>query len=164
MFHAIRLFVVLFAVWLALSGHYTVFLILSGAVCAALCVALVVRMDRIDRVAPMVRLTWRTPLYWAWLTKEVFVSSIDVTRRVLHPKMPIDPLLERVPATQHTDIGLVTYANSITLTPGTLSTDVEKGEIEVHALSRSLMEDLEKSEMGRRISDLEPLSRKADDA
>lgn len=156
MFHALRLFIVLFGIWLALSGHYTPFLIISGAVCAALCVALVARMNRIDRVAPMVRLSWRLPIYWAWLAWQVVLSSIDVTRRVLDPRLPIEPLIERIPATQKTDIGLVTYANSITLTPGTLTTDVKEGEIEVHALSRYLMDDLIRSEMDRRVTELEP--------
>ena len=155
MFHVLRLFIVLFGIWLALSGHYTPFLIISGAVCAALCVALVVRMDRIDRVAPLIHLTWRLPVYWVWLAWQVILSSIDVTRRVLDPRLPIEPLIERIPATQKTDIGLVTYANSITLTPGTLTTDVREGEIEVHALSRHLVDDLIKSEMDRRVSELE---------
>lgn len=155
MFHVLRLFIVLFGIWLALSGHYTPFLIISGAVCAALCVALVVRMDRIDRVAPLIHLTWRLPVYWVWLVWQVILSSIDVTRRVLDPRLPIEPLIERIPATQKTDIGLVTYANSITLTPGTLTTDVREGEIEVHALSRHLVDDLIKSEMDRRVSELE---------
>ena len=69
--------------------------------------------------------------------------------------MPISPTVVTVKATQKTALGLVIHANSITLTPGTLSIDVEPGEIEVHALSEESIADLHSGEMDRRVSKLE---------
>ena len=61
----------------------------------------------------------------------------------------------RLASSQKSDLGLVIYANSITLTPGTVSVDVEPGEILVHALSRDAARELEIGEMDRRVSKVE---------
>jgi len=79
-------------------------------------------------------------------------ANIDVARLVLSSKTPITPTLLRVKATQTSDIGQVIYANSITLTPGTISVDVANNEILVHALSRDGAESLKEGEMDRRVT------------
>ena len=75
-----------------------------------------------------------------------------VGRRALGPGLDISPTLLRVSASQKTDLGRVIYANSITLTPGTVSVDVEGGTILVHALSRDGAAALEEGEMDRRVT------------
>ncbi len=82
-------------------------------------------------------------------------ANIDVMRRVLSPELPIDPVVKWLPASQTTDLGRVIYANSITLTPGTVSTNVEDGRIEVHALSREGMTALEEGDMDARVQGVE---------
>ena len=86
---------------------------------------------------------------------EIIKSNLDVTKRILSPTMPISPTLIRIPASQQTMVGQVTYANSITLTPGTISIDVDDGMIEVHALTRETAETLRTGEMDRRITAME---------
>ena len=113
-------------------------------------------MDRTDgehrfgRVRPLAALR-----YLGWLTLEVIRSNLDVSRRVLSPRLPISPTLVWVPASQKTELGRVIFANSITLTPGTVSIDVQENEIEVHALSREGAEALLEGEMDRRVRAME---------
>jgi len=78
-----------------------------------------------------------------------------VTRRVLHPKLPISPTLERISVSQRTDLGRVIYANSITLTPGTISIELDEDTVLVHAISAAGMADLKGAEMSRRVCALE---------
>lgn len=150
--HSLSLGAVLFIVWLLLSGHYTPFILTLGVASCVLVVAITVRMDVIDQEGHPIHLTWRALIYWPWLLVEIVKANIDVARRILSPSMPVTPTLIRVKASQKSDLGQVIYANSITLTPGTISVDVANGEILVHALSRSGAEDLVRGEMDRRVS------------
>jgi multicomponent Na+:H+ antiporter subunit E len=150
--HAVGLFAVLFGTWVILSGHFTPFLLIAGAVCSALTVAITLRMDLLDRRRDFIGPVWRLPLYWLWLAGQIILWSLIVSRKVLAPRLDINPVLERVPSSQRSDLGRVMYANSITLTPGTISTDVGDGDIEVHALTHAAMEDLKTDDMDRRVS------------
>ena len=158
MLHAVGLFAVLFGTWIVLSGHFTPFLLISGAICAALTVAITLRMDLLDQrrdtLVPLVAM-WRLPFYLLWLAWQIILWSLIVSRMVLAPRIDIDPVLDRIPSGQRSDLAKVIYANSITLTPGTISTDVRGDEIEVHALTRAAMEDLKGDDMNRRVSALE---------
>ena len=149
------LFVGLYGLWLALSGHYTPFLLAIGAACTAFAVAVALRMDVVDHEGHPIHLGYRVPLYWCWLTIQILLSALAVTRIVLSPRLRIDPVLETVPSSQKSDLGKVIYANSITLTPGTLSTSVTADGIEVHALTRRGMDELKEGGMDRRVTQVE---------
>ncbi|MDP1718034.1 MAG: Na+/H+ antiporter subunit E, partial [Burkholderiales bacterium] len=82
-------------------------------------------------------------------------SAWDVSKIILNPRLPISPTLIRVKTTQKTAVGVVTYANSITLTPGTISVDVKQGEILVHALTCEGAAGLQSGEMDRRVTRFE---------
>jgi multicomponent Na+:H+ antiporter subunit E len=154
-FRTVSLFAVLGAVWLLWSGHYTGLMLTLGALSCALVVYIAHRMDVIDHEGHPIHLTWRFPAFWAWLMVEIVKSNIDVTRRVLHPKLPIDPRLFVVKTSQHTDLGRVIYANAITLTPGTVSTDVRADSIQVHALSAEGEAGLMDGAMDAKVTTLE---------
>ncbi|MEE9300975.1 MAG: Na+/H+ antiporter subunit E [Alphaproteobacteria bacterium] len=155
MAHTLSLFVVLYVTWLALSGHFEPFLLIAGAVCCAIVVAIARRMDVIDHEGHPVHLTWRLPFYWVWLFWQIVKANLDVVSRILNPKLPIDPVHEWVPCTQQSDLGRVIFANSITLTPGTVATEVRGDRIEVHALTSEGLEQLRKGEMDARVTSLE---------
>jgi multicomponent Na+:H+ antiporter subunit E len=145
----------LFAFWLLLSGYFTAFLIAAGAA-AALAVAWVARrMEVVDREGHPVELSLAALGYWPWLAKEIVKSGWQVTRIILDPKLPISPTLVRFKPTQRTVVGLVTHANSITLTPGTITVEAERGEFLVHALTRSGADGVVESEMDRRVTRFE---------
>jgi len=153
--HSISLGVVLAAVWLLLSGHFEPLILMLGLASCVIVVTITKRMDLVDHEGHPIHLTWRAIGYWLWLSWEIIKANIDVARRVLAPTMVINPTMVRLASSQKSDLGLVIYANSITLTPGTVSVDVEPGEILVHALSRDAARDLEIGEMDRRVSQVE---------
>ena len=153
--YALSSMLVLFVFWLLLSGYFTLFLVTIGALTAVGVVALGHRMDVIDREGHPIHLTWRVLGYWPWLMKEIAKSAWGVSRIILDPRLPIRPTLVRVKTSQKTAVGVVTYANSITLTPGTISMDVKRGEILVHALTRDGAAGLLDGEMDRRVTHFE---------
>jgi multicomponent Na+:H+ antiporter subunit E len=151
------LFVFLFAVWLLLSGHYTATLIGYGGLSCLAVVALVGHLGILDAEALPAHLGIRPFLYFPWLMKEIVLSNIAVARVILTPGLPIRPRLLRVAASQQSDVGRVTYANSITLTPGTITLDVRDGTLLVHALTTESAEGLLSGDMDRRVARLEGL-------
>jgi len=149
--HSISLGAVLFAVWLLLSGHFDPLLLSLGLASCAVVVFITTRMEVVDREGHPIHLSWGALIYWPWLFLEIVKANIDVARRVLSPTMDISPTLVRIKASQRSDLGQVIYANSITLTPGTVSIDLANGEILVHAISREGAEALIEGEMNRRV-------------
>ena len=124
------------AVWLLLSGYFEPFLLTLGAMSCVLVVAIALRMDVVDREAFPIHLTSKVLTYWPWLLKEIWLAAVDVTKRVLSPRCRISPTVVEVEATQHSELGQVIYANSITLTPGTITVHVEpaKHTLVIHAI------------------------------
>lgn len=156
MSRSVGAFLVLFSFWILLSGYFTPFLIAAGAGSAIAVVYFSRRMDVIYRRVLSVHFVRRVLFsYWPWLIKEIFKSGWDVTWRVLSPSLPISPTLARFRPGQETELGLVTHANSITLTPGTISVEVAREEFLVHALTREGAAGLAGSEMDRRVTRLE---------
>jgi multicomponent Na+:H+ antiporter subunit E len=148
---AISLAVVLFAFWLALSGHYTPVLIAAGAGCALFTVLAARRLRTIDPEGHPVHLLRGAVTYWPWLAREIAKSAWTVTKIILHPRLPISPTMTVVHASQRTSVGVVTYANSITLTPGTITVGVRRNELIVHALVLDGALDLEAGRMDARV-------------
>lgn len=155
--HSINLTLFLFTVWLLLSGHYTPLLLFLGLLSTLLVVFLAARADLIDHEMQAVLIKPTVLLYWIWLGREIIRSNIDVCRRIIDPRMPISPRMIRVRVTQHSDLGRVTYANSITLVPGTVTVDVEDEVFTVHALTQEAADELLCGEMNRRVCALEVL-------
>lgn len=148
--------IALFLFWLLLSGMFVPFLLTAGAGSAIAVLLFSRRMDRIGGEGQPSHLHWVKLLaYGPWLIKEIIIAAWDVTKRILHPKLPITPTLVEFTPSQTTDVGLVIHANSITLTPGTISVEVEHGRFLVHALSSEAAASLAGSEMDRRCADLE---------
>ncbi len=147
---------VLFGLWLLLSGMHAPLLLILGAV-SSVFVAWISR--RMGLLTPEPGSAWLRPFrclaYMPWLAWQVAKANADVALRVLVPSKGISPRVLRVPSTQASDLARTLYANSITLTPGTISIDVGSDVITVHALSREGAEDLASGEMGERVSALE---------
>jgi len=142
-------------IWLVWSGHYTSLLLFLGFVSVLIVVVICGRMRLLDREAVPVEILIRLPLYVPWLLWEILKANVDVARRIVDPRLPIGPRMIRVRTGQHQDLGRVIYANSITLTPGTVSVSVEGDEIVVHALTPSAADGLADGEMNRRVTRLE---------
>ena len=155
MLHLLSLGFVLFAFWMLLSGFFTPFLLAAGAG-SALCVVLLARRMRIvDREGHPIRMIAAVVLYWPWLVKEIAKSAWGVSRIIVDPRLPISPVLVRFKPSQKTQVGLATHANSITLTPATITVEASQDEFLVHALTRAGGAGVIDSEMDRRISEIE---------
>lgn len=153
--HIINLILILAGFWLFLSGYFIPLLLGLGAASVFFVVTIVLRMDSTDNEIQPLHLTWRLLSYWAWLAVEIVKTNIDVVRCIWSPASVISPTQIRITATQRTAVGKVTYANSITLTPGTIAMSLEGDQIEVHALTRDFAVSLRDGEMDRRVRQLE---------
>ncbi len=142
---------ILSGTWLLLSGHTNPLLLSLGLLSVAAVVACASRLEVLDDESVPVHLLPGLIRYVPWLIGQVIRSNLDVARRIVSPKLPIHPSVIKVDATHHTEVGRVTYANSITLTPGTISLDVSAETIEVHALTEDAANDLMSGEMARRV-------------
>jgi multicomponent Na+:H+ antiporter subunit E len=154
-FRYASLFAALYLFWLLLSGYFTAFLLTAGAGCALAVVWLSRRMDVVDAEGHPVQLGLRAWMYWPWLTVEIMKSAWSVSRIILDPRLPISPTLVRFKPGQHSDLGLVVHANSITLTPGTITIEAGADEFLVHGLTRDAAQGCVASEMDRRVTAFE---------
>jgi multicomponent Na+:H+ antiporter subunit E len=154
---ALSLAATLFVFWLLLSGHYTAFLMTSGAIAAAFVAWLGLRLDYADEEGHPIDLLGRSLFYLPWLIKEIVKAAWSVALIIVNPSLPISPHIIRVTATQKKAVGIVAYANSITLTPGTITVEVGRPEhaLLVHALTEAAATDLAAGEMDRRVTLME---------
>lgn len=151
MTQVLGLTVMLGAFWLLLSGHYTPLLLWFGAASVLLVTWLSRRMDIVDDEGRPLELSLRAPRYWVWLLLQILISALEVTRCIWAWRRPLNPGFGETLAADMNDVERVTYANSITLTPGTLSVSVSDERIEVHALDASSLNALVRGEMARRV-------------
>ena len=153
--HSVSLFVALFSIWLLWSGHYTSLLLTLGLFSCLLVLLAVRRMVTIDHEAAPVEISLRTLVYLPWLGWQIVKSNLDVARRIVQPRMPIRPHVLKVRAGQRSDLGRVVYANSITLTPGTVTIGVEGDEFTIHALTDEAGAGVTAGDMNDRVCAVE---------
>ena len=124
--------------WILLSGYFDGFHLVAGGICSLIVTALSYRLLFSKKRSRFFRTSWRLICYVPWELWQIVLSNIDVIRRVLDPRMPIDPCLIEIETPLRSEFALVTLGNSITLTPGTItvSVDSEKGSFLVHALAK----------------------------
>lgn len=151
-----RLAPFLAAFWLLLSGHFTVLLMALGALSVVLVIWIVRRMDIVDHESLPLHLSLRhAPQYAVWLAGKVLQSALAVARQVWSPRGALRPVVDRTPTRDLPELSQVVYANSITLTPGTLSLAVDDEGIEVHSLQPSGISELRAGGMLARVRRLE---------
>lgn len=147
----------LYVFWLLLSGHYSAFLLGAGAL-SAVGIAFAGRVfGYTDREGHPVELILAGLRYWPWLAVEIAKSAFRVARVILSPSLPISPRIVKVRAGPRTAVGMATYANSITLTPGTITVDTDRHHhwVVVHALTEDGVAGLLDGDMDRRVSRFE---------
>lgn len=154
-FRSTSLAAILFGLWMLLSGHYTTLLLIIGGISAVFVVAIGARMGVIDREGHPIRSAFGALFYWPWLLWQILRANLDVSRRILSSPRAIDPELFMVRASQKSQLGQVIYANSITLTPGTVTIEVENGEFLIHALDRSHADEIRSGRMDRLVYSIE---------
>ena len=146
--------IALYIFWLLLSGHYISLLLALGGLSVLIVAYLLRRMDQVDDEPIDLLPGLKFIHYIGWLLWQVVLSNIDVARRIWDPSLPIQPCWEKLETKVSTPLEKTMYANSITLTPGTLTTDVEDDYFMIHSLTPEGIEDLRQGEMQRRIMDI----------
>ena len=106
-----------------------------------------------DEPEPLPVRTWlRLPIYLAHLLKEIVVAAVYVADRVLDPKMGIAPTMQTHRTRFSSDTARVAFANSITLTPGTLTVDVDGDVFIIHCLHESFSDAISSGDLERRVA------------
>jgi multicomponent Na+:H+ antiporter subunit E len=107
----------------------------------------------IDNEGLPLQLLTRLPIYTIWLFKEIIKANLDTAKTIILNNP--NPQNFRVKSSQKTEAGKVMYANSITLTPGTVTTQLDGEVLEVHALTSAMAEDVKSGQMNEMVSWLE---------
>ncbi len=145
--------VILFVFWMLLSGQFDAFHLTLGAVCCTIVAYLFHDLMFANvRVGDMRVVAARFIAYIPWLIQQIVLANIHVAYVVLSPRMPIDPQIVTFKTKLETDISCVTLANSITLTPGTITMDIRDGVFYVHALDQKVADDLNAGDMEDRVA------------
>lgn len=121
-----------------------------GVISIVLTLWIAKRMRILDQETAPYLTMGQTLIYFVWLFKEITKANIAVVRAVLSPDMAVSPTLTRIPTPQKSDIGKVMFANSITLTPGTVSVDIQDDHILVHALLSEMSDPADFDDMAER--------------
>lgn len=145
--------VILFVFWMLLSGQFDAFHLTLGVICCIIVAYLFHDLLFANvRVGDMRVVAARFVVYIPWLIKQIVLANIHVASVVLRPRMPIDPQILTFKTKLETDISTVTLANSITLTPGTITMDIKDGVFYVHALDQKVADDLNAGDMEDRVA------------
>ena len=147
----IVLAMVLTVIWLLLSTYFdNTVLLVFGLVSVFFVTVLAHRAGMLDAEGVPTRIFPGILGYWVWLTFEIGKANLAVAKQVLAPSL--SPTMFRVPTDQKSDVGRVIFANSVTLTPGTVSVDLADGSLLIHALTEELADEQAILEMGARVS------------
>lgn len=148
-------FFLLYGFWITLSGKYDLFHLSLGFLCSFLvgCVSHDLLFEDIKAKNRLISIL-RFVRYLPWLIYQIILANIHVASLALSPRMPIDPKIIRFKTKLMSDLSIVTLANSITLTPGTITMDIIDGEFYVHALSKKVADDLLTGEMEQRVASI----------
>ncbi len=149
------LLLVLAIYWWLLSGQTGVFLIGSGVVCILWTLYMCKRLGIVDEESIPIRAFFGALGYAPWLLWQVLLSNIHVAKIVWAPEPKINPKTIKVPLKTKTAFGTATFANSITLTPGTVTVEVNDDEVVVHALTDETAADLLSGSMQDKICKME---------
>ena len=136
-----------------MSGHYSILIITLGIISCAFCVYVAKRGNLIDDEGLPIFFIPRLSNYLIWLFKEILKSNLNTAKVIINGK--VEPETFTIKASQVTDVAKVTYANSITLTPGTVTTKMQKDVFEVHALNSDFGNDVRTNEMDKKVTWLE---------
>ena len=148
--------ILLALLWLGLSGYYDPIHLTFGAVSVTLVSAISHKhLTGGGSLGQGVARLLRLALYMPWLVWQVTLANVDVMLRIFGIRS-IDPCIVRFKPELDSEFGRVTLANSITLTPGTVTVDItEDGEYIIHALSREAADEVLKRVMEHKAKAVE---------
>ncbi len=149
----ILLAVVLALLWWIFSGKTIPLVLMFGIASVVLIILIIIRMDRFAYYNPNTgtKFNLRYIPYLIWLIKEIILSNIAVAKTILKIGDKVDPVTFDAFAHEETEFGSIAYANSITITPGTVTMALVDGRLTVHALTQESKQSLIEGDMDRRV-------------
>ncbi|HJH29231.1 MAG TPA: cation transporter [Methanosarcinaceae archaeon] len=148
----ILIFLILFAFWYLLSTYVDTFHLGSGFICSVIVAYMSRNLMFVGAHGNRLTQTARFIVYIPWLLYQIVIANIDVAKRILSPDMPIDPRVVTFKSSLKSDLAKTTLANSITLTPGTVTIDIKDDVFYIHAISESSANDLLEGTMQRKVA------------
>lgn len=127
-----------------------------GLVSCVLVLWLTLRMGLARNDLLGVHLLHRMPRYWVWLVWQMVLSNLQVLKLVLGPRSALQPRVVEFEAEAGSPFALALLGNSITITPGTLTIDIDRRKVTVHCLTRETADELLEGSMNRRIAQVDP--------
>ena len=150
--HLLKVFTLIFIFWFLLSGMTNLLMIMLGLFSSFLVVWIINKMDLIDHEVSFHNFNiGKLIIYFFWLLREIIVSNLKVCLYIVTPNKKINPEIIKIKSSQNSEFANVLYANSITLTPGTVTINVDKNDFTVHTLDTQFKESLEKNIMDQKI-------------
>ena len=150
--HSIKWAALLSLFWLLLSGYFQPLMLSFGAISVLIVLLVLNRMHAADEEPRLLKSSYRIVLYSGWLLGQIIKSGVQVTKLIWSPSRSLSPSLSKIKIQDVPTQCRVLYANSITLTPGTLSVDLKDDEITVHALQSESIDELKQGEMDKKIA------------
>lgn len=142
--------IILAATWLALSGYFIPLILTLGVISIAFVLWMCARMNILDRETVPYLSLLQSVSYFFWLFSEIVKANVQVVKAVLSPDIEVSPTLTKIPYANEADTAKTMFANSITLTPGTVTMNLEDDHILVHALLKEMSKPSDFVEMGNR--------------
>ena len=133
----------LFIFWIVLTATFAAYELVLGAICSAFVAvaSFAIMAHALDpRITPLVLL--RFPVFALRLGWEIIKANLDVARIILTPSLPIDPRIVEYHTYLPDDLPRTVFADSITLTPGTVTVELEEDVLSVHCLASYHQEGL----------------------
>lgn len=160
------MFIVFFALWVLLNGRWTTEIGVFGVVLAAVLYAFVCAFFgwRPKKDLALLRRLGQLCRYGALLIKEIVSANVAVMRRILSPGAEVEPQLVRFTTPLKSEAARVALADSITLTPGTITCSLENGEYVVHCLDKEMMSGLTDGAFVQALCAMEQKEKKEDRA
>lgn len=151
------MYIIFFFVWIVFNGKITTEIVIFGLAIAALIFAFACKfMDY--SIAKEIQLYKKTGLivsYIILLIVEIIKANLSVVHMILNQKEEMEPVIVKFRTRLRTENARVMLANSITLTPGTITVSLEGDELTVHCLDVSLAEGMEDSDFVKLLEKLE---------
>lgn len=140
--------------WLLLSGYFQPLMLSFGVLTILLTIWLIKRMRALDESPKHFGSTIGFVRYVPWVLSQILLSSTQVAKHIWSRSPKLNPVLDQIPVSAVPANKQVLYANSITLTPGTLCVDIDEQNVTVHALEKSSIDELKDGAIAHQIDKL----------
>jgi multicomponent Na+:H+ antiporter subunit E len=145
------LLIILALLWWILSGYTKVLLISLGIVSVLFTAFMAHRMDVVDEESHPLDLSLKLVRYWIYLLWQIVISNLQMLKLILSPNPDIDPRIVTSRITQDSELGRVVLGNSVTLTPGTVTLEIQGDLIEAHAINSSAASGVTSGDLDVRV-------------